>query len=196
MRALTKAEAILWARKETWTIDQAAMLISGISPDRYKQLYDAAHDEWSICSREEELAAMLPYREASDVARPILEVLKLRLPDAETPSGWISLAAAYELEVPDVLKAAVKAETKQRHTTNLIAGSDKNSWIESARSLAVEYISRHKKQNLFPTQKDVSAYIAVEFRNRRITGPTGRPMEATYIQRNAIQGNWWQAHKP
>jgi hypothetical protein len=70
------------------------------------------------------------------------------------------------------------------------------SWIDAARSIAIEYIERHRKNDLFPSQPDVCGHVAKIMRGQKMRGPQGKPLSAAYIQRNAIQGEWWQANKP
>jgi len=70
------------------------------------------------------------------------------------------------------------------------------TWQDIARTIAFEYIQRHKANNLFPTQKDVCAHAKEKMDERKIVGPQGRPLEANYIQRCAIQGEWWKSNKP
>lgn len=69
-------------------------------------------------------------------------------------------------------------------------------WIAKARELAKEYIDRHKKQNLFPSQADVCGHVETMMRDARIYGVHGKPVSAQYIGRNAIQGEWWRQNKP
>lgn len=71
-----------------------------------------------------------------------------------------------------------------------------DDWIEAVRAIATEYIQRHKKQDLFPPQKDVCTHLEKVSRERKIYSDHGKPLSAGYILRNAIQGKWWQANKP
>lgn len=69
-----------------------------------------------------------------------------------------------------------------------------DDWKVEARRLAIEYLDKHKKMDLFPSQSDVCKYVADAMRDKGIFGRQGKPLEANYIQRNAIQGEWWQGN--
>jgi hypothetical protein len=69
-------------------------------------------------------------------------------------------------------------------------------WQERARIIASEYIAKHKSQDLFPGQEDVCGHVEKIMRKGKYYGPQGKPLAASYIQRNAIQGNWWKENKP
>jgi hypothetical protein len=69
-------------------------------------------------------------------------------------------------------------------------------WVTQARAIAIEYIARHKAQDLFPNQKDVSDEVEEKLRVRKIYGTHGKPVSANYIVRNAIGGEWWNKNKP
>lgn len=69
-------------------------------------------------------------------------------------------------------------------------------WVTRAREVAEEYIARHKRSNLYPSLKDVCAHVEEQLRIKRSFGTHGRPLSATYIGRNALQGEWWKANKP
>lgn len=69
------------------------------------------------------------------------------------------------------------------------------SWVEHAREIALEYIDRHVKQDLYPTQDDVADHLEKECRARKVFGPRG-PLGASTIKREAIQGDWWTQNKP
>ena len=69
-------------------------------------------------------------------------------------------------------------------------------WIENVRAIALEYIAKHKAKDLFPSQSDVCGYIEKMAREKKIYGPQGKPVSQSYIQRNAIQGDWWKQNKP
>jgi hypothetical protein len=70
------------------------------------------------------------------------------------------------------------------------------SWIEDVRAIALEYIAKHKAKDQFPSQSDVCGYIGKMAREKKIYGPQGKPVSQSYIQRNAIQGDWWKQNKP
>jgi hypothetical protein len=69
-------------------------------------------------------------------------------------------------------------------------------WKMKAEEFAKDYIERHRKQNLFPSQLDVCQAVESKMRTEEIYGAHGKPVSATYIQRNAIQGDWWKKNKP
>lgn len=69
-------------------------------------------------------------------------------------------------------------------------------WMERAQAAALAYIARHKERNLFPTQKDVAKDVEGQLRAAGIVGNNGKPVSATYIGRNVLQGEWWAKNKP
>jgi hypothetical protein len=107
MDSLTKPEAILWARKDIWTVDETAFLLSGISPKQLTQLshdYDLQH----FPSEEAWHAAGVMLRSANDNAVSIKTVLQMSQPVAQTPAGWVRHAETSGLDVPPVLRAAIE----------------------------------------------------------------------------------------
>ena len=75
-------------------------------------------------------------------------------------------------------------------------GNDNKEWMNAARKIAGEYIERHKKQKLFPSQDDVCTHLEQELRTKKIYGPQKRPLSKATILREAIQGEWWTKNKP
>jgi hypothetical protein len=69
------------------------------------------------------------------------------------------------------------------------------SWKEEAQRIAKEYIDKHYKKDLHPSQNDVCAAVEKTMRQMKIYGPHKTPLTANYIKRNAIQGKWWQGNK-
>jgi len=69
---------------------------------------------------------------------------------------------------------------------------DDANWITQARAIAKEYLERHVEQDLFPSQDDVCKYLETVLRKREIYGVHRKPLDSSYIQRNAIQGKWWK----
>lgn len=59
-------------------------------------------------------------------------------------------------------------------------------------ALAIEYIQRHKTRDLHPSQNDVCLELEKQTRERSIYGVHNKPMTASYIKRNFIQGKWWK----
>jgi hypothetical protein len=113
-------------------------------------------------------------------------------------------------EVPDYFRMAVEARAlllqndSEQNTPSGWPESDAPpapvatlvGWIELVRAIALEYIAKHKASDLFPSQRDVCEHVEKEARARKIYGPQGTPISAKYIQRNAIQGEWWKRHRP
>ncbi len=104
--------------------------------------------------------------------------------------------------LPDKLKEQATEPTGAPETKNDAAAGDARfekkdtPWVAQARRLALDHIAFHKQENLYPSQKDVCAHVAKKMREQKIYGPHARPLEENYIQRNAIQGKWWQDNKP
>lgn len=69
-------------------------------------------------------------------------------------------------------------------------------WVAQVREIALEYIARHKANDLFPSLSDVCAHVASVSRGKKIYGSQGKPLSQSYIQRNAIQGEWWKKNRP
>lgn len=69
-------------------------------------------------------------------------------------------------------------------------------WIINSRNFATEYLIRHTKENLFPSQTDVCSHVEGRLRKESIYGPHKRPLSVAYIRRNAIGGEWWKSNKP
>lgn len=76
-----------------------------------------------------------------------------------------------------------------------LSTSKRPDWAESAREIAKVCIDKHKLDDLYPSQNDVCAHVEEEMRKQKIFGTHGNPLDAKYIQRNAIQGEWWQKNK-
>ncbi len=77
-----------------------------------------------------------------------------------------------------------------------VSGQANGEWMIKAQEFAKEYIDRHKAQDLFPSQSDVCTHVETKMREMKIYGAHGKPVSAQYIQRNAIQGDWWKRNKP
>lgn len=67
-----------------------------------------------------------------------------------------------------------------------------HEWKGAAQAIALEYLTKHKAQDLHPSQNDVAEHVAKEMRAAKIYGPQGKPLTAGTIQREAIQGDWWR----
>ena len=83
------------------------------------------------------------------------------------------------------------AKGKAAPTTSL----NGDEWIVKAREFAKECLDRHKAKDLFPSQSDVCAHLEEKLRKEKIYGAHGKPVSASYIARNAIQGEWWKNNK-
>lgn len=104
-----------------------------------------------------------------------------------------TLIAAYSTPTPAPHAANSDTPEKAAPPAMMAMPAD---WIESARTEALKYIARHQAQNLFPSQRDVCEHVEEKLREAKTFGPQGKPLSAKYIQRNAIQGDWWKANKP
>ncbi len=87
------------------------------------------------------------------------------------------------------------ASTQPKSAPEEIRTGKVNSWVSSAQEIAKSYVEKHKKNDLYPTQNDVSKYVADELRKQSIHGPNG-PVSSSYVKRQAIQGDWWKKNKP
>jgi hypothetical protein len=65
------------------------------------------------------------------------------------------------------------------------------TWKITAQSLAREYLARHNAKDLHPNMKGTSEHVAAEMRKLKIYGPHKKPLEPAYIQRHALQGDFW-----
>lgn len=92
--------------------------------------------------------------------------------------------------------AATTEDTKAAPQVAAVARREDKGWILQAQDVALEYIARHKAQDLFPSQEDVCSHVERELRVERVFGAHGKPVSAQYICRNAIQGAWWKLNKP
>lgn len=71
----------------------------------------------------------------------------------------------------------------------------RGDWVAHAVDFAKKYIDRHKEQGLFPSQANVCDHVECKLRENSIFGSHGKPLSASYILRNAIQGDWWKQNK-
>ena len=65
------------------------------------------------------------------------------------------------------------------------------TWKITAQSLARQYLARHNAKDLHPNMKETSEHVAAEMRKLKIYGPYKKPLEPGYIQRHALQGDFW-----
>ena len=68
-------------------------------------------------------------------------------------------------------------------------------WIERAREIALEHLRQNKAMDWHPPLGDVSEHVAKEMRSKKMYGPQGKPLSATYIKREALQGDWWRRNQ-
>ncbi len=101
MKELTKAEVIIWARKETWSIEEAALLISGANPETYKRLHDNCNR--NDFRNEEDFYTKTELRNAMRKnAYDVKTVLESDVPDTQSPAKWIACATELGFEVDEV----------------------------------------------------------------------------------------------
>jgi hypothetical protein len=105
--SLTKAEAILWAYKDIWSVDEAALLLSGISVKNYLRLR-RNYDTSAFTDEKEFRIAANRLQAFNDDATSVRTVLQRSQPAAETPAGWVKHAEIEGLEVSSVLKEAIE----------------------------------------------------------------------------------------
>lgn len=74
----------------------------------------------------------------------------------------------------------------------VIKGEGGNNLESKIHSLAIEYIQRQKANDLHPSQQDVANKLEELMRGQKIYGVHNRPMSASYIKRNFLQGDWWR----
>ncbi len=60
------------------------------------------------------------------------------------------------------------------------------AWIDEARKVAKAYMKDRKGKDLHPTLLHVAQHVAEVLRNRKVYGPSGKPLSAAYIKRHAL----------
>ena len=108
---LTNAEAVLWVRKDLWNLDEAALLLSGITPDSYLELDKRC--EQRNCSSEEDFQKQ--FRIFSDAQRSALEIKKVLLLDRKnniSPTDWVKNAKNNCLDVPKEIEKIITSLAK------------------------------------------------------------------------------------
>lgn len=173
--------------------------MGGLSGEEHQQTVEQCELEQRrfVASRERyaeagekvpELVDELRRRKGTTPKNPEEDVLKkdeLKRIEAE-------LAALKPEGIRAHLDATRRVSEKDEPLASVVAPAD---WIVRARVIAAEYILRHRAQDLFPGQSDVCGYVAKILRKEKTHGPQG-PVADKYVQRNAIQGDWWKANKP
>ena len=194
-----------WAAGVTATVKQAALLSVGCSPEDPNKdgvLIGIAGDRIAMLERYLKSGNVLWFLQGQKSGRPIIESV-VSLPEF---GAWL---LSYGHDLPDGFPRQVKQEShisEKAVPPAVTSGAPESDaphsppmpadWIERARAVACAYIARHREQNLFPSQSDVCEHVAKELREAKVYGPHGKPLRAEYIQRNAIQGDWWKANKP
>ena len=88
------------------------------------------------------------------------------------------------------MQESVQKEVTPRTQTR--AQSEANQpppeWIGLAQELAKAIYKRQKERDLYPNQVDVADEIARDFRERGISGVSGKPLSGAYIKRHALKG--------
>lgn len=123
------------------------------------------------------------------------------------PATLLRISDTSEIIDPIVDMDKIAAQIIQYSETNLTpatmlpvltqqpAPATSADWIAKAQEFAKILIDRHKKEDLFPSQQDVCIKIEKQLRESKIFGSHGKPLSASYILRNAIQGDWWKQNK-
>lgn len=153
-----------------------------------REEYDEYHDRLKL------LINNLATREFFSL--PIVAKENLNLQPVLLPAfaAWL-LHIGFTL--PDELAKTAATRTPTEAPVNpasLPADGEGKGWVAEARRIALAYIKRHKDKDLHPSQNDVCEHVSVTMRKEQIYGPTGKPLGPSYIQRNAIQGEWWKEH--
>lgn len=110
MSPLTQAEAILWIRKAIWTIDEAAILIAGISPQRFIDLQER-NESGRYIDEAHYNSGTLALKNMKDAAIPIMDVLKLGDANPKSPAQWITDAKKLGLDACKILHDAKRIPT-------------------------------------------------------------------------------------
>jgi hypothetical protein len=100
MTALTKADAVLWARKAAWTCQAAAALIQGISPKGLEVARQRVQKSTSSRAQYEKRQEKL-----EDVIARVVSVMKVfeaYPPNGKTPLEWFTHAKSLNLDVNKV----------------------------------------------------------------------------------------------
>lgn len=73
-------------------------------------------------------------------------------------------------------------------TASASCAADGEAWKLTARERANEIIKRQREVDLYPSQENIAAEIAREFRKGGIVGAGGKPLTGAYIKRHALKG--------
>lgn len=184
-----------WAEQmPVWGAADAARLINGLDPDLFADLSQSPMPN-NNTSKETSGAK---HAERLATAQGIT---------SQAPEEWLTWACEHGLKVHVGMRLAlreihlrsIEPRTPEREDAPgdldvKVKATNKAEpdWKATAQALGLEYLRRHKAQNLFPTQKDVCSYLEEELRKQAVFGGQKRPLSANYISRNAIQGEWWR----
>lgn len=188
--------AVTWRGMKSITPREAAMLLCRFNP------HDDPLDPLSITTDET----------APDDFKRLLRVFEdVAQADAKgrTLNQWYGIARDKKLKYHswiDKYEAAVRLTANQAEGGNAVDALPKEMlsapnkpyeqpWVQRAQQIALAFIAKHREDDLFPSQNDVCDHVAELLRTEKVYGHQGKPMEASYIKRNAIQGAWWKANK-
>jgi hypothetical protein len=68
------------------------------------------------------------------------------------------------------------------------------AWVAKAQTIAMDYLEKHRVKSLFPSQRDTGEHVAKILRAQNVFSENGKPLSASYIRRNALQGPWWKVN--
>ena len=191
------------ARREVTRKRQQAINDAVVGP------YHSTWEMWRVLFERRDVAGLAAFESTDEFQTALkhrIEALETsplvrELPDAEQrliecrarlKSDQSSLKIG--TNTPSTVEAAHSGSQESDEPSAPVA--NQAGWIEVARSKALEYIARHRDNDLFPPQRDVCEHVAREMRKEKRYSDHGKPLSDSYIQKNAIQGKWWQANKP
>lgn len=97
-----------------------------------------------------------------------------------------SWGVAYRFEWPRPWSVTATNTSAQPDTaTKTKSASD---WKPLAQKQAKEYIAAQKLKDLYPSQENISEWVAPILREKSIFGVDGKPLTAAYIKRHALKG--------
>lgn len=183
---LTEVGAIRWLPMDGWSLDEAALLLSGANPRRLEEFAKdpnvAKPDFWS-CGYDG-IRALLS--RAGDMGLLTFPATPLAI------CSW----AAEKFSIPQPLQSAlqpVAPATQAAPEKTLLAASPE--WPQMAVARAIEIIRRDRKKDLYPSQELIADEIAKEFRSDGVVGNGGKPLTGAYIKRHALKGISSAQHK-
>ena len=186
-----KAKFDRWAIMDSWKLDEAIALSLGKDPEVIT--WDVVFPYTLI----DEFAKEFERRR--DLAHRGLVVRKLS--DPIEPNYFLAWAKEKNIDVPPELVQQleignVSPSDKPNIADHELTIKKPPTWIEEVRRIALNFIKDHKENNLFSSQKDVCEHLEKIATKKNLRGAHGKLLKANYIQRNAIQGDWWRENKP